>query len=227
MSTAILMLALFLQSPLYIADTQVAPDTALQHDGAAVHGTFDEARWKEIVGDTDYTERERKTGFNLPAMSWAGPLFKVISYVVIIGLVLWIFYYLITNIGFGAGIQRTAIVVDAATGQIENIETVDIETLLLQAKRDRNFRLAIRLYYLGILKKLHGRGVIGWKKDKTNRDYLAELYAKDFHYGEMRRLTLLYEAVWYGEHTPGAESFESLTERFETMYRKINFPETP
>jgi len=214
-------LLLILLLGLGIQGEMLAMPVQEQHD-TTIYGGFDEAAWKKVVGNTDYGESKRKANFKAPSIPWAGPLLKIVGYIVIVGLVLWIFYYLITNIRMGARIQRTEMNDEVVDGRIENIETLDIEALLAQARREGNFRLAIRLYYLAILTRLHALGIIGWKKDKTNRDYLAELHAKEYHYADIRRLTVLYEAVWYGEHTPGAESFERLTDLFANMYQKIN-----
>ncbi|MBL4650568.1 MAG: hypothetical protein JKY03_12625, partial [Aureispira sp.] len=64
--------------------------------------------------------------------------------------------------------------------QIEtNLEEADVEGFLKQALVDKNYRLAIRLYYLAIIKELSGKGAIEWKKEKTNGDYRRELQRKN------------------------------------------------
>jgi hypothetical protein len=73
-----------------------------------------------------------------------------------------------------------------------------------------------------MLKKLNEIGMIAWKRDKTNRDYLGELFQRNFLFDEIRKLTLSYEAVWYGEHELKAESYQELTKRFEITYQKLD-----
>jgi hypothetical protein len=79
----------------------------------------------------------------------------------------------------------------------------------------------VRLYFLDLLKKLNENGVIVWTKDKTNRDYLSELFSKQFHFDEIRRLTLAYERVWYGEHIPTEESYRELRNDFQQTNQKL------
>lgn len=184
---------------------------------------FDEEKWKTIVGEENFRESREETQrtpqWSLP---WAGPVLKVISYVVIIGLVLWLLYVVLKNVSSGQRITRVSMTSREVQETVENIEELDVQTLLEQARNEGNFRLAVRLYYLGLLKKLHAINAIGWKKDKTNREYLSELFSRNFFYDDVRRLTLSYEALWYGDHSIGPESFRRLSVDFETLYEKIN-----
>lgn len=59
----------------------------------------------------------------------------------------------------------------------ENIETADINSLISNAEKDNNFRLAIRYYYLLILKNLSLKNYIKFEDDKTNSEYLNEVSA--------------------------------------------------
>lgn len=190
---------------------------------------FDEAKWKAVVGNADFNEdppkepegeeEDRSGGFSIP---WGGPLLRVISYVVVIGVVIWLLYAVVRNVSWDLKVRRAELQTDDIEKGVENIEDVDIHGLLEQARREANFRVAVRLYYLGLLKKLHELNAIVWKKDKTNRDYLAELFVKDFCFDEVRKLTNSYEAVWYGEHVLQPETFQRLSARFEAVYQKIN-----
>jgi hypothetical protein len=110
---------------------------------------------------------------------------------------------------------------------VDNIEDTDLQGLLQQALQTGDYRKAVRLYYLLLLKQLNAREIIEWKKDKTNREYLAELFARDYHYDEAKHLTLAYERVWYGDYILEPESFRVLIARFENFYNKINVPVTP
>ena len=182
---------------------------------------FDREKWQAIIGETDYNEEAKPESapFSMP---WAGPLLKVISYIVIISLVIFLLYYITKYITFGLRIERKKLESDDLEAPVENIEALDIDALLEQAQRDGNFRMSIRLYYLRLLKKLNTMGMIVWKKDKTNRDYLSELFSRDFYYREVQRLTVSYEAVWYGEHLLEGEALARLTSEFEGLHRKLH-----
>jgi hypothetical protein len=189
--------------------------------------TFDKAEWEKIVGDADYTETAPEPEPDSAPLSlpWAGPLLKGISYVIIIALVVWLLYYLARNITFGSRIERTKLQGEDLASAVDDIEELDIDELLDKARGEGDFKMAVRLYYLRLLKKLNAMGIIAWKKDKTNRDYLSELFSKGYHYSEMQALTIAYEGVWYGEHAIHGESFQRLTQQFEVMYQRIDLKE--
>lgn len=188
---------------------------------------FDDMRWEEIVGGQDYNEKPViKRGFDFPTFAWAGPIVKVIAYALVIALVSAAVWYIITNITFGVKVERKEILNEDLEKPLENIEALDIEGLLDQARREGNFKMAVRLYYLGLLKRLNGLGKISWKKDKTNRDYLAEVFSVGFYYAEIQKLTRSYEEVWYGDHTLEDNAFEQLKASFEEVYQRIHTVKT-
>lgn len=212
-----------------VAPAELETTQAYQAENITVR-KFDEAKWKEIVDEIDYHEapaEQEAPGYEPLSLPWAAPLLKVISYLVIIAIVVLLLYYIAKNVTFGQKIQRTKFASEDLEKVVDDIEELDIEVLLAQARREGNFKMAVRLYYLGLLKKLNTLGMIVWKKEKTNRDYLSELFLKDFYYPEVQKLTVSYEAVWYGEHAIQDESFDRLTQQFEAVYQKINTPKTP
>ena len=182
---------------------------------------FNEGKWKAIVGDINFLEEPQQKEKEKQSRPWSGPLLRLISYTVVIGVILILIYYVLQYISFDEKIRRSTVEVDDEQSPVEDIAILDTRRLLEQAKRDKNYKLAVRLYYLELLKQLHARGAIAWKKDKTNREYLTELMSADFFFDEIRRLTNSYEAIWYGDHILGQNSFDTLSGRFETIYLKI------
>ena len=185
---------------------------------------FDEHKWKSIVGSIDFKEtievREEKSYSPL-----SGNLLRVISFVVIAGLLITLVYYLTRYISVDYKIERSKLETDDLARPVENIAELDIERLLAQAKHDGHYKLAVRLYYLGLLKKLNDRGAIVWKKDKTNRDYLAELFSANIFFDEVKKLTRSYEAVWYGDHDLKPDTFTVVAAQFESIYGKLKTKE--
>ncbi len=193
---------------------------------------FDEEKWKEIVGNVNFKEEEpekkkeneKKAGETSaisPTLPWGGPLLRIIAYVVITAVIVALVYLVVRNISFDLKIRRTEITGSDLANPVEDIQTIDVETALEKAIKEGDFRLAVRLYYLDLLKKLNETGVIVWKKDKTNRDYLGELFARDY-FEDIRKLTFLYERVWYGDHDLQSKSFDDLSVRFQAVRAKIH-----
>ena len=95
----------------------------------------------------------------------------------------------------------------------ENIDEMNFDVLIERAVAERNFRRGVRLLYLKSLKDLSDRGLIAFRKEKTNQEYIAELRAVDLHEG-FRYVTTLFEYVWYGDLPVNESIFGSVRERF-------------
>jgi hypothetical protein len=185
---------------------------------------FDKDEWKSIVGDETFQEKAQpkpkpwKPWFNMPSIPIG--VIQIISYALIFVAVGFILYYVLRNVNMTHRIKKKGKVTDIAA-PVEDIEEIDIDGLLRQALAEGNFRLAVRVHYLLLLKKLNEVEFIVWKKDKTNRDYLSELYGRDAVYEDVRRLTLAYELVWYGERSVSQDSFQRISGEFESVNRQV------
>lgn len=103
----------------------------------------------------------------------------------------------------------------------ENIHEMDFNSLIENAIKNENFKEAIRLAYLKILKQLTDKDLINWKIDKTNSDYIAELkhtaYQQPF-----RAITKVFEYVWYGEFEVSSTNFKPTFSSFNELSNKLN-----
>ena len=103
----------------------------------------------------------------------------------------------------------------------EDIHEVDLEALLQQAILEHNYRLAVRYYYLSLLKELSTKKLITYHKDKTNSAYKYELekgaVRDDFSY-----LTYVYTYVWYGEFPINSEDFKTLKVKYASFKNALN-----
>ncbi len=101
-----------------------------------------------------------------------------------------------------------------------NLQYVDFEKLIASTLKSGNQRLAIRYYYLWLLKKMSEKNMIEWNPEKTNSDYLYEIknesLKNDFSY-----LSYLYNYIWYGEFEITATSFKEIEKSFETTLQSI------
>lgn len=80
----------------------------------------------------------------------------------------------------------------------ENLNEVNFETLIEDALKEKNYRLATRYLYLKSLKLLTNKGIIEWHFDKTNSEYLNEIKNENTK-SIFKRISYIYEYVWYGE----------------------------
>ena len=107
-------------------------------------------------------------------------------------------------------------------GQKEEVENVlqagGYDRLINEAVRDKNFRLAIRFLYLQVLQTLSQAGAIEFTTDKTNYEYVRELYHKPYQ-PSFALLTLNYEYVWYGRFEINEALFEKLRKEFNEFHQ--------
>jgi len=102
----------------------------------------------------------------------------------------------------------------------QHLDETDIAPFLQAALNAQNYALAVRLYYLQIIKNLAGGGLIRWSKEKTNRDYLHEMRAHRLS-NEFRGLTAHYERVWYGNQSPDAQAFADMEPAYQQFLSQI------
>lgn len=95
----------------------------------------------------------------------------------------------------------------------EDIHEMDFEKLLKEASEAKNYRLAIRLYYLWALKMLADGGHLHWEPGKTNLDYLNELKASPLN-GGFHQLSYYFEYTWYGNFSATSQLFSRVNEIF-------------
>lgn len=132
-----------------------------------------------------------------PAVGFLKSLLKILPYIVAaIVLFLIIKFFVKVNARNIIDGKSATPIVNLSEDE-ELIKNQDLPTLINKAIADQNYRLAIRYYYLLILRKLSEKELIGWQQEKTNEDYINELTSSKLH-TDFKELTYLYDYVWYG-----------------------------
>lgn len=104
--------------------------------------------------------------------------------------------------------------------QEEHLERVDLDQFIRDALARKNYRLAVRYMYLKVLKELSIRNLISWHFDKTNRDYYEEIedpLLKD----NFKKVSYLYDHVWYGEFDLDARGFANAQLDFDRFTKNM------
>lgn len=102
----------------------------------------------------------------------------------------------------------------------EDIFSINYQKEIDKATQAGNYRLAIRLMYLRLLKTLADKNIIQYKTDSTNFDYLMQIRGTE-RYEDFFRLTRNYEYTWYGQFTVEQDKFLVIKNDFETFERKL------
>jgi hypothetical protein len=109
---------------------------------------------------------------------------------------------------------------------VETDETTDIFAIKYISEIDRaamagNYRLAIRLMFLRLLKSMTEQNIIDYKHDRTNYDYLVQLNTSPY-YSDFFRVTRHYEYTWYGKFNVSPDAYEIIKNEFDTLEAKVN-----
>ena len=155
-----------------------------------------------------------------------GVVFEFLKWFFIIGAVVLVAYLILRFVGegniFGTKKRRISdpsVKIDLEHIE-ENLDTAELDPLIRQAIADKNYTLAVRLYYLAILKELHIKGDIAWKKDKTNRTYLREMRENPF-FEPFRNATSIFERVWYGSQSVDERNFTMIQPDFQNLLKSL------
>lgn len=104
----------------------------------------------------------------------------------------------------------------------EHIERIDLDKFIRDALSQKQYRLAIRYMYLKALKDLSARNIISWHFDKTNLDYYSEIKNSELK-AQFRKVSYLYDYVWYGEFEIDSGGFANAQADFERFTKKMEY----
>lgn len=103
----------------------------------------------------------------------------------------------------------------------KNIHLLDFEKLIQESILSGEKRIAIRYYYLWLLKVMAQNNYIEWDIEKTNSDYLYELQ-RPVHKEEFTYLSYLYNYIWYGEFELDENAFTKAENRFKNALKTFS-----
>jgi len=102
----------------------------------------------------------------------------------------------------------------------QNLNLTDFDALTKNAEKNNDFRLAVRYYYLWLLKKMANAELIEYDVEKTNSDYQNEItpqtIKEDFSY-----TSYLYNYIWYGEFDVNQEQYAKAKNAFVEFLNTI------
>ena len=109
-------------------------------------------------------------------------------------------------------------------GEVEHVDKVDFESLIKEALKSNDYRLAIRYQYLNMLKKLSVAGLIVHSLHKTNIEYTYELTDNKLR-ESFKQIAFIFDYVWYGENKISNINYSDLQPSFsgfEDVLTKTN-----
>ena len=147
-------------------------------------------------------------------------IINILPYLIIGGIIafiIWLFY----KLNPGARLLRSQDKPDVFfTEEEEIIKTKDIKKLIKKALKNQDYRLAVRYYYLLILKKLRDAELIDYEFDKTNTDYFSEITSEEIRL-QFKKATTLYDYIWYGSFAVTEDDFQKAEKTFTNLENQI------
>ncbi len=105
----------------------------------------------------------------------------------------------------------------------EDIFSIPFSREIEKAEAAGNFRLALRLYFLQLLRVLADQNIIRYQADKTNMEYLLQIQATRY-YQQFFRLTRHFEFSWYGLFPVPETAYQAIREEFIFFMNEIRQP---
>jgi flagellar basal body-associated protein FliL len=194
----------------------------------AAHGfcaqPWSDSDWKKNTQDRNYSEqqeeeKEEENPFQpieAASSEWQiseqGKLIILIIFIVfLIGLLVYFF--------LNKSSTKDSLLSSENLGMLElesRLIDIDPHPLLEKTIAAEDYKTAVRLLYLTLLRELHLKKHIEWKKDKTNRDFVREMRVHG-SYEHFKKLTLAYEVIWYGESAIREDQFLKIKHQFDTF----------
>lgn len=150
-------------------------------------------------------------------------LVHVLPYVfliAIIAFVIWLFYKLNPGATFFKSKEKPGVFFSE---EEEIIKSKNIKKLIEKALANNDYRLAVRYYYLLILKKLTDAELINYEFDKTNSEYFTEISSDKLNSG-FRKVTTLYDYIWYGSFAVTETDYRKAEHTFTALENQIPKP---
>lgn len=242
MTKYILLLFFIFALPSFAQDTLIVSKSEIQVDSS----TIDEVKFKEGFQEK-YTDDEFIYEVKVQELSawerfleWLYDLFErlfnsssrentediveIILKVLAAALIIFVIYLIVKAIMNGEGSWVFGKSSDKKVINYEeiekNIHLVDFEKLIKETLKNGENRLAIRYYYLWLLKIMSAKQLIEWDVEKTNSDYLYEIKNSSIK-SQFEYVSYLYNYIWYGEFELDEVTFVKAKKAFDNLINSL------
>lgn len=224
-------------------DYDIHPDVNYDQSSDVTPVTFDRSKTERFQNDPhfDYTEKIEDENLWQQFKNWlyrhwnnfwrwlfgdfknnsfVYAFYKAMPYIIIGGVIIfliWLFYKL--NPGSSLLYSKDEAKV-YFTEEEKIIKSEDIQALIDEALSNKDYRLAVRYYFLLILKSLSENDIIKYEFDKTNSDYTREIKQTSLS-SQFKKSASIYEYVWYGNFDVSETDFDKAKMQFVTLKNNI------
>lgn len=171
---------------------------------------------EEIEKEERFTERQIQSSENTNFSSGA---MNIILYIIVGLILVGLIVFLIIQYKEDPEIKNQKIIIEEDL-DIETTQKRELEIKVEKALELENYRLAVRIYFLIIIKSLSVRELINWQKRKTNYIYLKEIGDNQLK-TQFATTIKLFEIVWYGRVQISEDEYKGIEPVFKDLIRAI------
>ena len=164
---------------------------------------FNQEQYKEHLKEYKYPRKaeekieQKKKSDNKIMPTFSQSLLSIIAWSIIIILIVGLLIYLIwklikSNVNYISETESDNIIRKVE----ENLILANLDSLIAKAIQAGNFELAIKLNYFRVLKSLVLKELIKYKKSKSNKEYLYEVFETPY-YKNLRTLNNSFDRLRY------------------------------
>jgi hypothetical protein len=173
---------------------------------------------KEQKNNVHTEEEEQPNYTSMRKRSWFNIIMWVLAIAGIAAIIGW--YLVSSKVGLFRKKDVKVKEEEMATDMPADIFAIHYKDEVEKAEEAGNYRLAIRLQYLRLLKSLAEKNWITYQQDKTNFDYLTALY-NTIWYTDFFRITRTYEFSWYGKFDVSEAVYKQIKQHFMAIQQKL------
>lgn len=174
-------------------------------------------------GENQYHPEEREHRYNRERRSNSSGggmgILQIILILLLIALLGFLIYQLFMKTSLDD--KGKKVVVPLEELEPSEIPKTELELMLEKALADGNYREAVRIYFIFIIKDLSEKEWIRWEKRKTNMSYLVEMRGRS-QYNLFDEAVSVFEFVWYGNYKIERSDFQSLEPKFKSLLNSLN-----
>lgn len=100
------------------------------------------------------------------------------------------------------------------------IPLTELERMLQEAIARGDYRGAVRIYFIFIIRGLSEKNWIRWEKEKTNFQYLREMNGRN-EYRDFNQSVSYFEIIWYGKREIDKNTFDQIKPDFTKFLDKL------
>ena len=161
------------------------------------------------------SRNNRGSSYNGGGLGTFGSIFLYTLLAVFLGFIIYLLFVNTTLSEKGKSFKE----VQLERAPVEITKT-ELELMLEKALANDDFRLAIRIYFIFVLKDLTEKSWIIWKKEKTNISYLMEMRGKK-QYESFSESVSIFELVWYGNYTITNTDYSTIEPKFKQLLKEL------